>query len=494
MIAFSGLRPALVVSQVVLTFGAAQLAGIAAATNYQAGQVKSAQASIAAADVAFDSTVKQVVDDGTPAVNVDPVIAQRKKLQARAIPTSNFFIDRLRIDGLRQRAADTASLTRQVAATETQVEVQLHQQLLDAIKAMRATIEPAATAGLDTAQWKAYADTVEKANAQLSIPRAAQQAIAEVKAKDDAVKQATASKVAADESARQAAVALQNARDNAQAQLAAAGAALQRAKTIPVLKVADSEKAITDLGQQLTQKLAAAGSSVEDFRGIASAIAAQADGLNNLVDVRQSTYDLLSLTRRELDAAQNAKNDVSAERAQVDALAGPLDQAGDLNSFITIKSQVQAIKNSIDAKYLSALYGVGKVIVVSVTQERLVALQDGVVVLDTLVTTGRPSLPTVLGTFHIYFKQLNYHMCTPPQWRGTQYDYGCVNVPHAMEFESSGYFVHDAPWRTHYGPGSDTEGGGTHGCVNVQAGPMVWLYDWTPIGTAVITKQGDLPT
>lgn len=201
----------------------------------------------------------------------------------------------------------------------------------------------------------------------------------------------------------------------------------------------------------------------------------------------------MSLTRRELDAAQKAKNDFAADHVQLEALAPQLDQAGDIGTITSLRGQIQAIKNAVEARYLAALYGVGKVIVVSVTQERLVALQDGVIVLDTLVTTGRPSLPTVLGTFHIFFKSSPYHMCTPPQWRGTNLDYGCVNEKWAMEFESRCYFIHDAYWRTQYGPGSDSESGGTHGCVNVPAQPMQWLYAGTDMGTPVITKAGDLP-
>jgi len=69
-----------------------------------------------------------------------------------------------------------------------------------------------------------------------------------------------------------------------------------------VLKVADNEKAINDLGQQLSQKLAVGG-TVGDFLALGASIANQAASLNNLVDTRQATYDLLNLTRRELDAA-----------------------------------------------------------------------------------------------------------------------------------------------------------------------------------------------
>ncbi|GAC1334468.1 MAG: hypothetical protein NVSMB17_16180 [Candidatus Dormibacteria bacterium] len=491
MIAFSGLRPAIVVSQVVLTFGAAQVAAFAAATRYQAEQVTAAQAAITTADQHFDSSVKQVLEDGTPAMNVDPVVAQRQRLQARALPSANVFIDRLRIDALRKRSADTELLTRQVATTETQVEVELHQQLIDAVKVLRSGLEPAAAAGVDTTPWTAYADTTEKDNSQLAIPRLARQTIAEVKVKEESLRHTTAEKVAANETARQAAVALQNARDTAQAQLGYANAALQRARTIPVLKLADNEKAINDLSQELAKKLASGGTA-DEFLNLGSSFGAQTYSLNHLLEARQSAYDLLNLTRRELDAAQNAKNDVSAERGQLDALVPLLDQAGDLNTFLTLRAQVQALKNAIDSKYLAALYGVGKVIVTSVTQERLVALQDGVIVQSSMVTSGRPSLPTVLGTYHIYFKASPYTMHSP--WPpGNQYWYPDSKMNFAMEFESTGYFIHDAPWRSNYGPGSDTEFGGTHGCINVPYAPMAWLYNWADIGTTVINKQGDLP-
>jgi lipoprotein-anchoring transpeptidase ErfK/SrfK len=492
MIAFSGLRPAIVVSQVVLTFGAAQLAGVAAAAHYQGDQVGAAQAAIAAADHRFDERARLAVADGTPPTAVDPVVAQHHRVQARAIPSSNFFIDRVRIDALRKRAADTDLLTRQVAAAETQVEVGLHQELVDAVKGLRDLVDPARAAGVDPTEYATYADTVERDNSQLSIPRVAEQRIAEVRARGVALKQATADKIAADETARQAALAHQAARDLAQANLNAAQQALARAKAIPVLTVADNEKAIADYAAALGQKLAA-DAPTADFLSLAASIRDQTDFLNGLVNTRQAAYDLLSAARREAQLATAAKVDVSAAIAQLDAAGPRLDAAGDLGTLQSVMGQIKAAKNDIEAKYLGAIYGVGKVIVVSVSQERLVALQDGVIVLSTLVTTGRPSLPTVLGTFHIFFKSSPYHMCTPPQWKGTQYDYGCVDERWAMEFESSGYFIHDAPWRSHYGPGSDTEYGGTHGCVNVPNTQMAWLYDWAPVGTTVVTKTGDLP-
>jgi lipoprotein-anchoring transpeptidase ErfK/SrfK len=491
MIAVSGLRPAIVLAQVVLTFGAAQLGGVAAATRYQQDQEQVARASIDRADRAFDARARQALDEGTPHTAVDPVMGLHKALQLKPVPPGTFVIDRIRIDALRKRAAETESLTRQVAAAETQVEIALHQKLVDAVKTLRDEVDPANNAGVNSAEYAAFADATEQANKGLSIPNVEQQTIDQVNTRAAALKKATDDKIAADETARQAALALQNSKDSAQAALQSARAALARARTIPVLKVADNDAAINGLAEQLTQKLAA-NAPIDDFLALGAGLRQQANNLNTLVDTRQAAYDLLALTNRELDAAANAKNDVSAERGQLTALAPQLDQAGDLNTILTIKGQIQAIKNSVDSKYLAALYGVGKVIVTSVTQERLVALQDGVIVLNTLVTTGRPSLPTVLGTFHIYYKSSPYTMVSP--WpRSSQYYYPPSKMNWAMEFESSGYFIHDAPWRSHYGPGTDTENGGTHGCINVPAQPMSWLYGWADLGTTVINKTGDLP-
>jgi lipoprotein-anchoring transpeptidase ErfK/SrfK len=65
-------------------------------------------------------------------------------------------------------------------------------------------------------------------------------------------------------------------------------------------------------------------------------------------------------------------------------------------------------------------------------------------------------------------------------------------VSYALLFQVGGYFLHDAPWRSVFGPGSNvvdgTPGGnttGTHGCVNVPFAAETWLYNWSQIGTTV---------
>jgi lipoprotein-anchoring transpeptidase ErfK/SrfK len=130
-----------------------------------------------------------------------------------------------------------------------------------------------------------------------------------------------------------------------------------------------------------------------------------------------------------------------------------------------------------------------KRITINVRRERLRAWDGNQVVLVAPVTTGNRLMPTPLGYFRIYAKYSPYTMISP--WpRGDWRWYPPSRMSFAMEF-ARGYFVHDAPWRSVYGPGSNTGSqpgtnyGGTHGCVNVPYSAMRFLYTWAPPGTLV---------
>jgi lipoprotein-anchoring transpeptidase ErfK/SrfK len=130
-----------------------------------------------------------------------------------------------------------------------------------------------------------------------------------------------------------------------------------------------------------------------------------------------------------------------------------------------------------------------KHITVNVVRERLRAWEGKTVVLVTPVTTGDRTLPTPTGYFRIYAKYSPYTMISP--WpRGDWRWYPPSSMSFAMEF-ANGYFIHDAPWRSVYGPGSNsgtqpgTNYGGTHGCVNVPYSAMRFLYSWASPGTLV---------
>ncbi|MDQ6884253.1 MAG: L,D-transpeptidase [Candidatus Dormibacteraeota bacterium] len=128
----------------------------------------------------------------------------------------------------------------------------------------------------------------------------------------------------------------------------------------------------------------------------------------------------------------------------------------------------------------------GKLIVVSLATQSLSAYENGKVVATTVVATGRPALPTLPGTFHIMAKYAPYKFVSP--WpKSSPYWYASAWTNYAMLYQDDGYFIHDAPWRTNYGPGSNLTNG-THGCVNVPLSTMAFLYKWAPVGTTVVVR------
>jgi lipoprotein-anchoring transpeptidase ErfK/SrfK len=212
-----------------------------------------------------------------------------------------------------------------------------------------------------------------------------------------------------------------------------------------------------------------------------------------LLDSRNNAFGQLSATRSTLATAQTMGASVGNSPNVINSLASQLSSAGDRGTFDSLSSQLyqqkQALASAIYQKQMQPISynaGAGKLIVVSLSRQVLTAYQDGTAVLTTYVATGRPALPTPPGVYHIFARYSPYEMISP--WpRSSPYWYPNSWTNWAMEFAGGGYFIHDAPWRSWYGPGSNIYNG-THGCVNVPYSPMSFLWGWTPIGTTVVVQ------
>ena len=135
----------------------------------------------------------------------------------------------------------------------------------------------------------------------------------------------------------------------------------------------------------------------------------------------------------------------------------------------------------------------GQLILVSLSQQWLFAYQDQRLVFRSAVTTGMPQLPTPTGTFHIRWHEQNVTFYSP--WPvGSPYYYSPEHINYAMYYADYGYYIHDAPWRQTFGPGTnyphvEPNGQtvtGSHGCVNMPTGAMSWLYNWARNGATVV--------
>lgn len=135
----------------------------------------------------------------------------------------------------------------------------------------------------------------------------------------------------------------------------------------------------------------------------------------------------------------------------------------------------------------------GQLILISLSQQWLWAYQDRHLMYDTPMTSGMPELPTPDGNFYVHYHQSDITFISP--WPvGSPYYYSPEHINYALYFLDNGYYIHDAPWRKQFGPGTnyphtDPDGtveSGSHGCVNVPTPAGAWLYQWTRDGAAVV--------
>jgi lipoprotein-anchoring transpeptidase ErfK/SrfK len=111
---------------------------------------------------------------------------------------------------------------------------------------------------------------------------------------------------------------------------------------------------------------------------------------------------------------------------------------------------------------------------VNLSTQTLVAYEGDTPVFNTLVSSGLPQWPTVLGQYRTYMK---YESQTMNGYL-LGYDYFLPDVPYVMYFFED-YAIHGTYWHSNFGTPM------SHGCVNVSTPDAGWLFDWAPVGTLV---------
>ena len=133
-----------------------------------------------------------------------------------------------------------------------------------------------------------------------------------------------------------------------------------------------------------------------------------------------------------------------------------------------------------------------QLVTVSLHDQRLIAYDHGRVVVDSLVTTGRPALPTDVGAMHVVKKDSPWTMHSP--WpKGSPDWYPDTPVQMVVWFTKNGEGLHDASWQPSgtYGPGSTDGPYASHGCIHVPLAAETTLFNWAQLGTPVVVYPGD---
>jgi len=113
-------------------------------------------------------------------------------------------------------------------------------------------------------------------------------------------------------------------------------------------------------------------------------------------------------------------------------------------------------------------------IVIDLSEQTLTAYQGDVVVLQSVVSTGKASTPTRTGEFKTYQKLESQEM--------TGEDYDLPGVPWIMYYDED-RAIHGAYWNPHLGIAT------THGCTNMSIPESKALYSWAPLGTPVSVEE-----
>jgi len=137
--------------------------------------------------------------------------------------------------------------------------------------------------------------------------------------------------------------------------------------------------------------------------------------------------------------------------------------------------------------------GSGRSIAVSLSRQHLWAYDGATLAWQGDITTGMPDKSTPTGLYSVQKKIPSFKFISPYPV-GSPYWYPDSPTHFALQFRADGYYIHDAPWRPYYGPGTDlphldpdgTVRAGSHGCVNTKLDTITFLAPWTPLGAAVL--------
>ena len=117
--------------------------------------------------------------------------------------------------------------------------------------------------------------------------------------------------------------------------------------------------------------------------------------------------------------------------------------------------------------------GTGRRFLVDLSEQRLYAYEGDTMVRTTLISSGLPEYPTVIGTYSIYLKYESTRMVGP--------GYDLSNVPYTMYFYK-GYGLHGTYWHNNFGTPM------SHGCVNMPTEEAQWAFYWADYGTPVTVQ------
>lgn len=166
--------------------------------------------------------------------------------------------------------------------------------------------------------------------------------------------------------------------------------------------------------------------------------------------------------------------------AQIDSTNGASAHSSSSLSSATVEDVLQTIVPNPLADVASQVVGRGKWIDINISRQTITAYLGSTPIKTVLVSTGTFIHPTVIGRYRVYAKIPSQTMTGGSRARGDYYR--LPGVPNIMYFYR-GYGIHGTYWHHNFGHRM------SHGCVNLTLSDARWFYNWTPMGTLVVTHN-----
>jgi len=350
MLTFSGRSRFIMAGvQVVGTMATMILGSVGAAVAQDRQEVDHARQDLRRADHDFNSHLQRAIADGTPGTVLLP-LARVEFQDWRGGYQRGFLVDHLVVRDLHTRTAQIEAVTRTVDQTEHAVEVDLVDRLGAALDSLHDELAAAHAAGTPEAASFDARDAEVKTWRGSIAPGEVQRRLLAVVALTGSVKDATAAKVEADRAAAEAtqaaaaaaAAVLDAARGSATYEHDRAHEALARTLATGVLRVADAAAALATLDASLAR-----AQQADDLNNLAAAYAAQARQLENVLNIRGSTYGQLLRARALAGRAAGLGVDVGEYLARLAAAGAQLDGAADTAALLAVADSIRDVATAL---------------------------------------------------------------------------------------------------------------------------------------------------
>ncbi len=198
------------------------------------------------------------------------------------------------------------------------------------------------------------------------------------------------------------------------------------------------------------------------------------DGFSDGTEVRAG-FDPLNAKAGVRLTLQDTDGDTLADAQEVALGSDPLVADSDGDGYAD-GTEVKNAYSPVNAKPVLLT----KSILVDLSEQKLYQKVDGVVIGTHVISSGKASTPTPLGTYKVLNK-------SPRAWSRS----AKLWMPFWMAFKTGGYGLHELPeWPNGIKEGAKHLGiPVSHGCIRLGVGAAKTLYEWTPIGTPITIQK-----